>query len=59
MRVDEDALAVSMAAARMDCKALEVPEDLDVVFRDSDTQLLVTMDMRGTVVIALDVPAGA
>ena len=38
----------------MDRQALEVQEDLDLVLGDLDSQLLVAMDVRGAVVVALD-----
>ena len=55
VRIDKDAFAIAMTAARMDRQALEVQEDLDVVFGDLDPQFLVSMDVRGAVLIALDV----
>ena len=54
MRVDEDALAIAMAAARMEREALESEEDLNLVLGELDSQLLVPMDMRGAVVVAFD-----
>src|SRR2546430_11150170 len=53
-RIDEDALAVAMAAARMDREAFEAEEELDLVLGDLDAQLLVPVDVRGAVVVALD-----
>ena len=55
MRIDLDALAIAMAAARMDRQTLEPQEDLDLILGDLDTQLLVPMDVRGAVVVALDI----
>ena len=55
MRIDLDAPAVAMAAARMDRQALEPQEDLDLVLGDLDAQLLVPVDVRGAVIVALDV----
>ena len=54
MSIDEDALAVTMAAARMDREAFEAEEELDLVLGDLDAQLLVPVDVRGAVVVALD-----
>src|SRR5207248_8437339 len=54
VRIDEDALAVAMAAARMDREAFEAEEELDLVLGDLDAQLLVPVDVRGAVVVALD-----
>ena len=55
VRIDLDAPAVAMAAARMDRQALEPQEDLDLVLGDLDAQLLVPVDVRGAVIVALDV----
>src|SRR5437016_6057082 len=43
-----------MAAARMDREAFEAEEELDLVVGDLDAQLLVPVDVRGAVVVALD-----
>ena len=55
MRVDLDAPAIAMTASGMDRQALELQEDLDLVLGDLDAQLLVPMDVRGAVIVALDV----
>src|SRR3569833_66657 len=39
----------------MDRQALKAQEDLDLVLGDLDAQLLVSVDMRGAVIVALDV----
>ena len=54
MRIDLDAPTFAVPAARMDRQALEVQEDLDLVLGDLDPQLLVAVDVRGAVVVALD-----
>jgi len=43
-----------MPAAWMDGQALEVEEDLNMVLGDFDPKLLVPVDMRGAVIVALD-----
>ncbi|MBK7250680.1 MAG: hypothetical protein IPI06_07360 [Gammaproteobacteria bacterium] len=55
MRVDLDPPAIAMAAARMDRQAFEPQEDLDLVPGELDPQLLVPVDVRGAVVVALDI----
>lgn len=55
VRIDEDALAVAVAAARMDRQSFEPQEDLDLVLGDLDAHLLVPMDVRRAVIVALDV----
>jgi hypothetical protein len=52
--VDLDAPTFFVPTARVDGKALEVQEDLHLVLGDLDPQLLVPVDMRGAVVVALD-----
>jgi hypothetical protein len=47
--------AVALATAVMDRQAFELQEDLDLVVRELDAQLLVPMDVRGAVVIPVDV----
>jgi hypothetical protein len=49
VRIDLDAPAIAVAAARMDRQAFEVQEDLDVVLGELDAQLLVPMDVRSAV----------
>src|SRR6185437_9455449 len=55
VRVNEDPLAIAMATARVDRQALEVQEDLYVALGNLDAQLLVAVDVRSTVIVALDV----
>ena len=55
VRVDLDAPTDFLSAARMDRQAFELQEDLDLVLGDLDAQLLVPVDVRGAVVVAIDV----
>jgi hypothetical protein len=46
--------AFFVPTVRMDRETFEGQEDLDRVLGDLDPQLLMTMDMRGAVIVALD-----
>jgi hypothetical protein len=52
--VDLDAAAFFVPAAWVDGQAPKIEEDLNMVLGDFDPQLLVPMDMRGSLIITLD-----
>ena len=54
MLIDLDAPTLLVPTAWVDGQTLEVEEDLNMVIGDFDLKLLVPMDMRGAVIIALD-----
>ena len=52
--IEPDAPAFFVPTARMDGQALKIEEDLDLVLSDLDPQLLVPVDVRCAVIVAID-----